>query len=171
VLDPLIYFGPFTPLLSPLLLPVGLVGLAGISALGEDSGPLVAGVHSDGPGQQSWPATTGVTFAGTGPAAPAATIASGPATSPATAAPSAPGSGAAQGFYAVGGDPGGEWFTPTSTAKAAAAVAAGIAAPAAKVLAASDQARAKRAAKARQHVRKYRFEYLEDASTWKMTDA
>jgi PPE-repeat protein len=67
-----------------------------------------------------------------------------------------------QASYAVGGDPDGEGFTPTSRADATAAVAAGIAAPAATSLAAGDRARAKRAAKARQHVRKYRYEYLED---------
>jgi PPE-repeat protein len=160
VLDPLIYFGPFTPLASPLFLPIGLVGLAGLAEVVPAASAPLAQAHAGEPGQRTWPATTGVTLAGTGPAAPAAAPASASVTS--TATPLAPGPGAAQGFYAVAGDPDGEGFTPTSRADAAAAVAAGVAAPAATSLAASDQDRAKRAAKARRHARRYRFEYLED---------
>ncbi|HET7074385.1 MAG TPA: PPE family protein [Mycobacterium sp.] len=160
VLDPLIYFGPFTPALSPFLSPIGLVGLAGIAGVDPASMSPAAGAHSPSPGQQGWPAVSEVATAGAGPATPAA--AAGPlAPSAASAAPSVP-AGAAPGFYAVGGDPGGEGFTPTSGTRAAAAVAAGSAAPAVANLAASERARATRKAKARQQVRKFRFEYLED---------
>ncbi|SGO44942.1 PPE family protein [Mycobacterium tuberculosis] len=70
VLDPLIYFGPFAPLTSPVLLPAGLTGLAGLGAVSGPAGPMVERVHSDGPSRQSWPAATGVTLVGTNPAAP-----------------------------------------------------------------------------------------------------
>lgn len=69
VLDPLIYFGPFAPLTSPVLLPAGLTGLAGLGAVSGPAGPMVERVHSDGPSRQSWPAATGVTLVGTNPAA------------------------------------------------------------------------------------------------------
>jgi PPE-repeat protein len=161
VLDPAIYFGPFTPLAGPLFLPIGLTGLAGLpDALPEAAAPPAEARAGD-PGRQTWPATTGGTLPGAVPAAPAAAPAGAPGASTATAAPSAPGPAAAQAFYAVGADPDAEGFTPTSGAGVAAAVSAAIAAPAAGDLAASDRARTKRAAKARQHVRKYRYEYLE----------
>lgn len=162
VLDPLIYFGPFTPLLAALASPVGLVGLAGIAGVGTLAGsaPVVAG--SSAPDHRSWPATTVVTLTGAGPAAPAATPTGAPAASTASASPTTAGSGVAEGFYVVGGGPDGEGSTPTSRIKAAAAISAGIAATAAKVPADSDLARAKRAARARLRVRKHRFEYLED---------
>lgn len=103
VLDPLIYFGPFAPLTSPVLLPAGLTGLAGLGAVSGPAGPMVERVHSDGPSRQSWPAATGVTLVGTNPAALVTTPAPAPTTSAAPTAPSTPGSSAAQGLYAVGG--------------------------------------------------------------------
>lgn len=111
VLDPLIYFGPFAPLTSPVLLPAGLTGLAGLGAVSVPAGPMVERVHSDGPSRQSWPAATGVTLVGTNPAALVTTPAPAPTTSAAPTAPSTPGSSAAQGLYAVGG-PDGEGFNP-----------------------------------------------------------
>lgn len=110
VLDPLIYFGPFAPLTSPVLLPAGLTGLAGLGAVSGPAGPMVERVHSDGPSRQSWPAATGVTLVGTNPAALVTTPAPAPTTSAAPTAPSTPGSSAAQGLYAVGG-PDGEGST------------------------------------------------------------
>lgn len=92
VLDPLIYFGPFAPLTSPVLLPAGLTGLAGLGAVSGPAGPMVERVHSDGPSRQSWPAATGVTLVGTNPAALVATPAPAPTTSAAPTAPSTPGS-------------------------------------------------------------------------------
>lgn len=86
VLDPLIYFGPFAPLTSPVLLPAGLTGLAGLGAVSGPAGPMVERVHSDGPSRQSWPAATGVTLVGTNPAALVTTPAPAPTTS---AAPTA----------------------------------------------------------------------------------
>jgi PPE-repeat protein len=157
ILDPAIYFGPFTPLLSPVLLPVGLVGLAGV--VPGEAAPVAAG--SNATDRQSWPLATGVTLAAANPTTPTAT-AGAPATSAATAAPSAPVSAHVQGFYVVGGDPGGEGFTPTASTKAALAAAAGIAAMANKIPASGEPTSAKRAARGRQHVRKHRFEYLED---------
>lgn len=92
VLDPLIYFGPFAPLTSPVLLPAGLTGLAGLGAVSRPAGPMVERVHSDGPSRQSWPAATGVTLVGTNPAALVTTPAPAPTTSAAPTAPSTPGS-------------------------------------------------------------------------------
>lgn len=92
VLDPLIYFGPFAPLTSPVLLPAGLTGLAGLGAVSGPTGPMVERVHSDGPSRQSWPAATGVTLVGTNPAALVTTPAPAPTTSAAPTAPSTPGS-------------------------------------------------------------------------------
>lgn len=92
VLDPLIYFGPFAPLTSPVLLPAGLTGLAGLGAVSGPAGPIVERVHSDGPSRQSWPAATGVTLVGTNPAALVTTPAPAPTTSAAPTAPSTPGS-------------------------------------------------------------------------------
>lgn len=92
VLDPLIYFGPFAPLTSPVLLPAGLTGLAGLGAVSGPAGPMVERVHSDGPSRQSWPAATGVTLVGTNPAALVTTPAPTPTTSAAPTAPSTPGS-------------------------------------------------------------------------------
>lgn len=92
VLDPLIYFGPFAPLTSPVLLPAGLTGLAGLGAVSGPAGPMVERVHSDGPSRQSWPAATGVTLVGTNPAALVTTPAPAPTMSAAPTAPSTPGS-------------------------------------------------------------------------------
>lgn len=92
MLDPLIYFGPFAPLTSPVLLPAGLTGLAGLGAVSGPAGPMVERVHSDGPSRQSWPAATGVTLVGTNPAALVTTPAPAPTTSAAPTAPSTPGS-------------------------------------------------------------------------------
>lgn len=92
VLDPLIYFGPFAPLTSPVLLPAGLTGLAGLGAVSGPAGPMVERVHSDGPSRQRWPAATGVTLVGTNPAALVTTPAPAPTTSAAPTAPSTPGS-------------------------------------------------------------------------------
>lgn len=92
VLDPLIYFGPFAPLTSPVLLPAGLTGLAGLGAVSGPAGPMVERVHSDGPSRQSWPAATGVTLVGTNPAALVTRPAPAPTTSAAPTAPSTPGS-------------------------------------------------------------------------------
>lgn len=96
VLDPLIYFGPFAPLTSPVLLPAGLTGLAGLGAVSGPAGPMVERVHSDGPSRQSWPAATGVTLVGTNPAALVTTPAPAPTTSAAPTAPSTPGSSRAR---------------------------------------------------------------------------
>jgi PPE-repeat protein len=150
VLDPLIYFGPFTPLLSPVLLPVGLAGLAGIAAMDAPGAPAALG--SAAPQRQSWPVTPGSTPAAT----PAGT--SGASAVPASAPPGLP---AAEGFYVVGGGPDREGFTPVSGSKAA-ALSAGAAAAAANVPAGSDHARAKRTGKARHRARKFRFEYLDE---------
>lgn len=132
VLDPLIYFGPFAPLTSPVLLPAGLTGLAGLGAVSGPAGPMVERVHSDGPSRQSWPAATGVTLVGTNPAALVTTPAPAPTTSAAPTAPSTPGSSAAQGLYAVGG-PDGEGFNPIAKTTALAGVTTDAAAPAAKL--------------------------------------
>jgi PPE-repeat protein len=168
VLDPLIYFGPFTPALAPFLLPVGLAGLAGIAGLDATSasGPLVVG--SAAPERQNWPVTTGLTLAGAGTGTPAAAPGGAPTTSPAAGA--SPHIAAdAQGFYAVGKDPDGEGFTPTASSDAALAAAAGIAAPAGENLAAGERRSAHRAAKGRKRGPRHRFEYLEDGG--RMTSA
>ncbi|OBK52929.1 PPE family protein [Mycobacterium sp. 1081908.1] len=159
VLDPMIYFGPFTPLLGPLALPVGLAGLAGLAGLGADSGPAV--VAGGAPGHQKWPVAAGITLAGTGAAAPVAASIGAAGGAAAPASPTVPAAPAAEGFYVVGGGPDGDGVAPTSGTDAAAALSAGAAAPPATVPADGDQARAKRTAKARRRARKYRVEYLE----------
>lgn len=162
VIDPIIYFGPFTPLLTPFLASLGLVGLAGLAGLDAlgDAGGVTA--VSKVPDQQVLPAVTGVTVAAATPGAGAGTPAGAPTAAPTASAASVPGPGAAQVFYAVDGDPGGEGSSPTSTAGAAAAAVAAIAALADKAPADADRLRAKRNARARQRVRKYRFEYLDE---------
>jgi PPE-repeat protein len=159
VLDTTIYFGPFLALLAPFA-SFGLLGLVCLVGL-DDSVSPVGDSHSAMPGQQTWPAATGVTLAGNS-AAPSGTTAGTPTSPAATAASSAPATGATHGFYAIGSDPDGEGFSPTSTTKTAAAVAAALAAPAAVSLAARDRIRAKRRAQAHQHGRKYQFAFLGD---------
>ncbi|EUA89782.1 hypothetical protein I551_3721 [Mycobacterium ulcerans str. Harvey] len=104
VLDPMIYFGPFTPAISPLGLPavtVGLAGLAGISTPPQTAPPLPDVAQSAPPNHQISPATTGVAVAGV---SSGATVAGSTPTAHAAAAPSGPSSAgpvAAQSFYAV----------------------------------------------------------------------
>jgi len=161
VLDPAIYFGPFTPLLG-LFAPIGLLGLIGLVGAGDAASP-VGESQPVLPGRQTQtlPMSTGVMLAGNSAAA-SGTAAGTPASSAATAASSAPAAGATHGFCAISSDPDGEGFSPTSTTKSAAAVAATLAAPAAVSLAARDKVRAKRRAQARQHGRKYQFAFLDD---------
>ena len=160
ILDPLIYFGPFFPVVGAFA-PLGLIGLAGIATadVAGVAGPLV---RVDAPGQQNMPVTTGVTLASSGPggATAASTGAGAPSGAPASTA--SPAAGAAQGFYAVGGGPDGEGFSPISRVTAMAVAGAGLAAPAAAAAAASQEARAKRRATARQHGNKYQFAYLDE---------
>jgi PPE-repeat protein len=161
VIDPLIYFGPFTPVLGSVS-PIGLAGLAGIAAadaVGETAGPLV--VRADAPGQQILPATTGVTLASS-PAATAAAPAGAGAPVGAPAGAPTPLPGVAESFYAVGGGPDPEAFTPNARANAIAVASAGLAAPTAVAAAARQDARAKRRARARQHGHKYQFAYLDE---------
>lgn len=159
VLDPLIYFGPFAPLTSPVLLPAGLTGLAGLGAVSVPAGPMVERVHSDGPSRQSWPAATGVTLVGTNPAALVTTPAPAPTTSAAPTAPSTSGSSAAQGLYAVGG-PDGEGFNPIAKTTALAGVTTDAAAPAAKLPGDQAQSSASKATRLRRRRRQHRFEFL-----------
>lgn len=161
VLDPLIYFGPFAPLTSPVLLAAGLTGLAGLGAVSGPAGPMVERVHSDGPSRQSWPAATGVTLVGTNPAALVTTPAPAPTTSAAPTAPSTPGSSAAQGLYAVGG-PDGEGFNPIAKTTALAGVTTDAAAPAAKLPGDQAQSSASKATRLRRRLRQHRFEFLAD---------
>jgi PPE-repeat protein len=167
VIDPLVYFGPFVPVLAPFGAPIAAVGLAGLTGIStaEAAVPLVEAVQSDQPGNRAWPASPHVTLASATPgAAPPAAPASATAPSAPAPAPSAPAGTAVQGFYAVGGDPGGEGFSPTSTIKAVAAVSAGALAPAGKVPADITGMRTKRKAGLRQHGNKYQYAYL-DADT------
>lgn len=160
IIDPLIYFGPFTPVLglfAPIGL-IGLVGLAGVETVDNVAGPLA--VTTTAPGQQLTPAVTGVTLAGVG--GPAAAPAGAPASSAGTAAPATPATGGVQVFYAIGSDPGGEGFNPTFGARSLAALAAAASVPAAAALASSAEARAKRKARVRQRGHKYQFAYLDE---------
>ncbi|BBA88678.1 MULTISPECIES: PPE family protein [Mycobacterium] len=142
VLDPMIYFGPFTPAISPLGLPavtVGLAGLAGISTPPQTAPPLPDVAQSAPPNHQISPATTGVAVAGV---SSGATVAGSTPTAHAAAAPSGPSSAgpvAAQSFYAVLGPDGGG-HTPTTNGKALAGATADAVAPAARLP--GDQARA-----------------------------
>lgn len=161
-LDPLIYFGPFTPTLSPLGLPglVGLVGLCGVERLPEAAAPLGADVHSDGTTQHMFPAATGITLAGISPATAPAAPAPAPSASAAPASPSTSGLTAAQGFYAVSGGPDREGFSPTTPNKALAGIGADAAAPAAKIPAPGGLAGAKKVARGRARLRQYRHEFI-----------
>ncbi len=166
ILDPAIYFGPFVPFAAPVLFPAGVVGLAGICVQAAEAVPLVEDAVPEAPGNPSWPAPAQVTLAGTTPAAPTgpATVAGAPATTATAPAAPAGGVGVTEAFYAIGGGPDGEGFSPTSRTKAIAAVAAGAVAPAVKAPAASPQIRTKRKARLGQHGRKYQYAYL-DADT------
>ncbi|WP_444980241.1 PPE family protein [Mycobacterium kiyosense] len=161
IIDPVIYIFPFAPALAPLFAPVGLIGLAGLAGL-EASTELPLAVAATAPTEQLTPAVTGVTLAGTGAGGPAAAPAGAPGSSAGAPAPAAPAAGGVQVFYAVGGDPDGEGFTPTFGARAAAAVGAAAAAPAAAPLSSAAEARAKRRARVRQHSHKYQFAYLDE---------
>jgi hypothetical protein len=161
IIDPGIYFGPFVPVVGSFS-PIGLAGLAGIAEVdaAQDVGPLVA--HANSPGQQIVPTTTGVTFASSNPAAPAAAPAGGGTTVGVPPGTSTPVPAATEGFYAVGGGPDPEGFTPIARAHAIAVASAGLAAPAAAAVAARQEARAKRRARARQHGHKHQFAYLDE---------
>nr|WP_239657081.1 PPE family protein [Mycobacterium riyadhense] len=173
ILDPMIYFGPFTPALSPFGMPAALIGLAGIAGIGavpDAAAPLVAGLHVGGPSRQSLPATVGVTLAGTGAAAPMTTSAPAPATSSAATSPTVTEFGPAQGLYAVSG-PDGEGFTPTTRTKGIAGVTADAPAPAAKLPGDHALTSARKSAKLRKSLRQYRFEFLEDDGRITTSDA
>ncbi|MDC8997248.1 PPE family protein [Mycobacterium marinum] len=163
VLDPMIYFGPFTPAISPLGLPtvtVGLAGLAGISTPPQTAPPLPGVAQSGPPNHRISPAITGVAVAGV---SSGATVAGATPTAHAAAAPSGPSSAgpvAAQSFYAVLGPDGGG-RTPTTNGKALAGATADAVAPAARLP--GDQARAssRRARTAQKRLRQYRYEFLD----------
>jgi PPE-repeat protein len=160
ILDPLIYFGPFVPVVGAFT-PIGLIGLAGL-ATADVAGVAGPVVRAEAPSQQNLPVTTGVTLASSGPggATAASTGAGAPSGAPASTA--SPATATAQGFYAVGGGPDGEGFSPISRVPAMAVAGASLAAPAAAAASASQEARAKRRAKARQHGHKYQFAYLDE---------
>ncbi|CAM4431285.1 putative PPE family protein PPE37 [Mycobacterium basiliense] len=172
VLDPMIYFGPFTPAISPLGLPAaaaGLTGLAAISTATPAPLPLMGSAHAHLPNAQISPATTGVTLAGAttgapiaGPAQPAPASATSPAHPPA-------GPAAAQGFYAIGG-PGGDGRTPTAEGKADAGAAADTVAPAAKPRGDQALAGALKSRRAQRRVRQYRYEFPDANEYLSMTD-
>jgi PPE-repeat protein len=163
VLDPLIYFGPFAPLLG-LFAPIGLIGLTGIAGVDASGEPGPMAVGAGVPGQQDLPAAGGMTLAGNASATSSPSPSAGtPGASTTAATPSTPGSATGQGFYAIDGDPGGEGFNPTvGTGITAATGAAAIAALAGKTPADGGPLRAKRVARARQRGRQYRFEFLDD---------
>jgi PPE-repeat protein len=160
ILDPLIYFGPFAPVVGAFA-PIGLIGLAGL-ATADVAGVVGPVVRAKTPGPQSLPLTTGVTIATSGPGGATAASAGAGTPSGAPASTATPATGAAQGFYAVGGGPDGEGFSPISRLTATAVAGASLAAPAAAAAAASQEARAKRRARARQRGHKYQFAYLDE---------
>ncbi|WP_443677526.1 hypothetical protein [Mycobacterium palustre] len=160
ILDPLIYIGPFTPAVLPFLAPIGLVGLVGVAEAptGEGATPLVQGESPEPRSPMVAPAPQ-ITLAGKATGAPT-TSGGAPATAtPASAAPS--GVPATQVFYAVGGGPDGEGFSPTSGTKGSAAPAASAVAPAAEMPGASQQIRDKRNARLLQRGHKYQFAHLD----------
>lgn len=161
-LDPLIYFGPFTPAASPFGLPglVGLVGLCGVDTLAEAAAPLVADVQSDGTTQHMLPAATGITLAGISPATAPAAPTPAPTASAAPASPSTSGLTAAQGFYAVSGGPDGEGFSPIARSKALGGISADAAAPATKIPTPGGLAGTKKVARGRARLRQYRHEFV-----------
>lgn len=160
VLDPLIYFGPFAPLTSPVLLPAGLTGLAGLGAVSGPAGPMVERVHSDGPSRQAglrppespwWVPTRLPWLPRPHPLRPR------PRHRRHRRLPDP----AAQGLYAVGG-PDGEGFNPIAKTTALAGVTTDAAAPAAKLPGDQAQSSASKATRLRRRLRQHRFEFLAD---------
>jgi PPE-repeat protein len=187
VLDPIIYFGPWSPLFSPVLFntltsliatnpwfmaPAAAAAQAGAAAalaagvqpaaiggLAPIAASFVSGVQSAVSGLQIVPATTGFILAGNGAAAPPTTSANASGT--ATASTPASGMGA-HGFFAVGAGPDGEGFNPTSKTTVGATFATSIGAAPAETSAFGGQIRTRRAAKSGQQGRQFRFEYIDD---------
>ncbi|BBY20088.1 PPE domain-containing protein [Mycobacterium stomatepiae] len=159
ILDPLIYFGPFTPLLS-VLAPIGLIGLLGMAGL-DNPGPHDAESHPSPPRDHARrsPAATAAMPVNGGPVASHATAPGSPTSPTATAASAGPAAGAAHALYAVGANPDGEGFTLTSGAKASGDATAAV--PGGAALARGAEAGATRRAGLRQHGRKYQFAYLD----------
>jgi len=172
VVDPIVYFGPWSPLFSPYLINwlnslfldpwfAAPAAAAAAAAAAPATAALVSAVQPVVSGLTALPATTGLILAGNGVAAPATTSAGPLGTSSAITAAPAPTTGA-PGFFAIGAGPDGEGFTPTSKTTVAAAVGLATAAPTAATSPFPGQIRTKRAAKLGQHGRSYRFEYLDD---------
>ncbi|GBG37580.1 PPE family protein [Mycobacterium montefiorense] len=161
ILDSLIYFGPFVAALG-LLAPIALIGLAG--AAGLDNPMALADQPQTAlprEGQQLSPVAAGVAHVSAGPAASNSAAPGSPTSSTATATGAVPATGAGEVLYAVGGDPGGEGFTPTFGGKAAANTTASL--PDASAVAGSSEAGAKRRrTRLRQHGRKHQFAYLNE---------
>ena len=166
ILDPLIYFGPFTPLLG-LLSPIGLIGLLGLAWAGDvPAGDVALGgaaPHTDPPRQQLAPPAAAQALSGppAGAAAPAHASLTGSA--PATLTAPAAVSGT-EVFYAVGGGSDGEGFTPTARTKGCAAITAAALAPSWAVRAA-EPGSATATARQRLRGRKYQFGYLDAEMT------
>lgn len=127
IVDPIIYLGPFTPLLSPLAGVAGTAGLAGICPPPAQE-PLSDEVQAPPEPAQHPSLPPAVVVAPSAAPAPAPSAAPAPAPAPAgTPTPTAP-AGAQPFLWAVSG-PGGEGFTPHSGARA------GVGAPAVGVVA------------------------------------
>jgi PPE-repeat protein len=180
VLDPIIYFGPWSPLFSPVLFnyvttliatnPLFMAPAAAAAqaaaAAALASGVQPAAIGGLAPiaasfisGLQTVPATTGFILAGNSAAAPPTTSANASGT--VTIAPPASGMGAL-GFFTVGAGPDGEGFNPTSKITAGATFATGVGAAPVETSAYTGQFRTRRAANLRQHGRQFRFEYIDD---------
>lgn len=163
VIDTTVYFGPF---IAPFAFVTPVVAVAAIAGESDDDDTalpptvehpaLTEHVALPTPGAT----TPGVTAAGAASApsnAPGSSPASGTAASPATPAP--------QPFYAIGGDPDGEGFSPTFNDRAQASAIASLATPAAAGLASAAAARARRKARQRQRVNKHQFAFLDENGT------
>ncbi|AQT78264.1 hypothetical protein B1R94_01990 [Mycolicibacterium litorale] len=162
VIDTTIYLGPFTPLLSPLLLPAGSAGLAGLAALGyaqpADDAPSEEPVAAPAARPELLPAAAAAPLP-VNTASASGTPSSAPAPSPTASAPApAPGPAGAL-LYAVAG-PDGEGFSPSAGATSSAAASAAAAAAAAGSARQSDRAQGTRTSKHRRRSRQYRVEYL-----------
>ena len=174
ILDPAIYFGPFTPLLSPILLPtaaVGLTGLAGLpsAAVDADSEPPVETAPSIGSAAHAWPTAVSTTALATNPAAATTTPAPTHPTASSSAAPGSPPPPQLAGdsdFYAVsGGDPR-EEFGPgmrsrrTTHASAAESASDSVAALTTVTVPTRGKKRARSHHRSRSKGRGYRYEFI-----------
>ncbi len=160
IIDTTIYLGPFTPLLSPLLLPAGLAGLAALGYVQPvPDTPSEEPVAAPAARPELLPAAGAAPLPVNTASVATGTASSAPAPSPTAPAPASGTAGTL--LYAVAG-PDGEGFSPSAGATSSAAASAAAAAVATGSVRQADRAQDSRTAKQRRRSRQYRVEYLAD---------